>query len=998
MPTELDRCWPTAREELEDLIDTLIGGGGGGGLTSVSIVDTNSVDLGGNGTSGTPLQATVKVSPQAGNALSILSGINAGLYVPTSGGGGSGTINISDTSSIDLGGNGALATPLTATAKISSDVNNVVEIKSNGLFAALRLTDSYANLAFKEGAGTLAAGRWYLISDPKTIGGTLGVLLMVQAAANDRFSNQALMIHPSFPGTAWPTIYDFAADKLIEVKDHRGNIVQGAAGIADFLFHVLTYTLVTVRETSASTFVWSPIATITNTEFDNPASINLTGYSGVITDSYFGPGSTLTLSGGDGSPGGSPGPGDPGSPGLHVSGVLLKDTSDDRFVIRGANLEMYRDYFGGCGWASDGFYDERVVMIDKIVALGINFVRLNYTGTTLAGGGRLTKFLDVAEELASRGIYVMPSDHQFTGGSLSTASSSYAMMGSIIDGFVARGIIDYLVMNPWNEPGPGMTAATWKTAQQGVLSYLRTTKNFHGVVVLDGSSWATMLDTFTFGQVMTYDGTLNSGTPNVMFSHHLYPNITGLPASIWAAADEVPLLIGELGQENPGASSLDPSYVTSVITGFLGTGRPAGHNGLIAWILNWCDTNKMWEDWTNPSVAYSVSTPLNTYGQLWRDEYYSVLTLLYPTGGGGGSPGVPGTVPVFNRVDVIDAEILAVDFTGTLSNARITNGSILKLDDATGVFDSISVLEDSVIDLRGTTVNANWIHAVNLAEINILTKTAGLTKWILAENSAVITASSGTGNLQYLHVNNGLVNASGCAANIGAIEIDAGSLNINNITGSFSNVVINSSSVTGIGATGVNVYNNEFSAGGVINFDGAVDLVMYGNHIFAIATLDFSGGNDFNFINNQLHHASVAAKYGTISDCIVNSGGSIVGSSAASTVEITNCVVESNGVINAAAAVDGVIDACKVNTGATLDCNSATFTGFVHDCEISTGGKLSIINAAHTGQVYYLSIRAGRQVEAAASGSFEHRYGIHAGTGTYTYTVGATVGGVRDQD
>lgn len=313
------------------------------------------------------------------------------------------------------------------------------------------------------------------------------------------------------------------------------------------------------------------------------------------------------------------------TPGLKVQGVTLVDTAGSRFIVSGVNMEMYRDYANGCDWVTDGQYAVRGVMADRIKALGVNAVRLNYAYRFLAQGTNLAKFLDMAEELTKRGMYVMPTDHTYTGDTLVNASAAYPMMLKIIDGMRLRGLESYLIMNPYNEPGPDVSASQWVAAQKNVLINIRTAGNFKGVVVLDGTGWSTLLDVNVFKEVMVFDATLNGGTPNVAFSNHLYPNIRDLPAKIWSAAKDVPLVIGELGQENPGASPLDPAYVRNVISGALSTGIPAGHNGLFAWIWAWCDINGMLDDWTNPSVPYSAASPLTSHGTLWRDNYYSKL-------------------------------------------------------------------------------------------------------------------------------------------------------------------------------------------------------------------------------------------------------------------------------------------------------------------------------------------------------------------------------------
>ena len=315
--------------------------------------------------------------------------------------------------------------------------------------------------------------------------------------------------------------------------------------------------------------------------------------------------------------------------GLRVQGVTLVTNDGTRFIVAGANMEMYRDYDNGCGYVTDDTYAVRSAMADRIKSVGVNAVRLNYAYRFLNQSGKLSRFLDMAQELTKRGIYVMPSDHTYTGGVLTGASASYPMMKQIVEGMRARGLENYLIMNPYNEPGPDISTSQWVQAQKDVLTYLRNTAGFQGVVVMDGTGWATLLDVNAFQQVMSFDASLRGGTANVAFSMHLYPNIPSLPNQLWSAAKQVPLVIGELGQENPGASALDPNYVKTVIAGALNTGIPNGHNGLFAWIWAWCDSNSMLQE-NASGAAFTSSSALTSHGTLWQSNYYSKLSLTPP--------------------------------------------------------------------------------------------------------------------------------------------------------------------------------------------------------------------------------------------------------------------------------------------------------------------------------------------------------------------------------
>lgn len=72
----------------------------------------------------------------AGAGISISSTSDTIVITNTGGGGsGPGTVIVADTSSIDLAGDGS-SVPLTAIVKISADVDNAIEVRADGLYAA----------------------------------------------------------------------------------------------------------------------------------------------------------------------------------------------------------------------------------------------------------------------------------------------------------------------------------------------------------------------------------------------------------------------------------------------------------------------------------------------------------------------------------------------------------------------------------------------------------------------------------------------------------------------------------------------------------------------------------------------------------------------------------------------------------------------------------------------------------------------------------------------
>ncbi len=104
---------------------------GGGGVQSVAVTDTDSVDLAVSGTENLTISANVKISADAGNSAEIR---DDGVYVPTPAGGVS-SVSVTDTDSIDLTISGSDALTISADVKISPDAGNGIAIRGNGLFA-----------------------------------------------------------------------------------------------------------------------------------------------------------------------------------------------------------------------------------------------------------------------------------------------------------------------------------------------------------------------------------------------------------------------------------------------------------------------------------------------------------------------------------------------------------------------------------------------------------------------------------------------------------------------------------------------------------------------------------------------------------------------------------------------------------------------------------------------------------------------------------------------
>ena len=149
----------------------------------------------------------------------------------------------------------------------------------------------------------------------------------------------------------------------------------------------------------------------------------------------------------------------------------------------------------------------------------MNAVRLNYAW--LLGSQRQPDaLLDMAQELTKRGMYVMPSDHTYTGGQLISAASSYPIIQQIVEGMPGAWSRKLPDRESVHELGPDISVSAWVQAQKDVLTHLRNTVKFQGIVVPDGTGWATLLDVNAFQQVMAFDASLR-GTANVIFSTHI---------------------------------------------------------------------------------------------------------------------------------------------------------------------------------------------------------------------------------------------------------------------------------------------------------------------------------------------------------------------------------------------------------------------------------------------------------------------------------------------
>lgn len=322
-------------------------------------------------------------------------------------------------------------------------------------------------------------------------------------------------------------------------------------------------------------------------------------------------------------------------PKLTVSGTTVIKATGERFIFEGVNLEYFRDK--GCSYVTEKAILQKNQIVQKYKDIGINAVRFNYRSSWLGESTNADEFISTMQLFAQNGIYVMPSDHSYTGKDLAGfETTSFPLFKKIVEGARARGFEDYLIINPYNEPYGADSTSTWPNwlaSNKKTLDYLRRDLGFKGVVVLDTKGWASSFDIPSLKEMVTYDAGL-LGKANLVFSNHWYPNhdYTSRVKPTLDAANQVPVLIGELGRINPGSTGVVDSYPRDLVRNVVGTGINNGHNGIFPWMWAWCDANNMtaaWDDLVN----------LSSYGQMYVDEYFSKVN-------GGSAPTlVPSSTP-----------------------------------------------------------------------------------------------------------------------------------------------------------------------------------------------------------------------------------------------------------------------------------------------------------------------------------------------------------------
>jgi hypothetical protein len=317
-----------------------------------------------------------------------------------------------------------------------------------------------------------------------------------------------------------------------------------------------------------------------------------------------------TAGGATPTPAPTPTPG--GAP--YVSGNKMYHGNGTRLIIKGVNLECgrYNDpYYHN--WF-DGEYNNRVAIANLIDSNGFNAVRLNAGAAAYnAQTAHYTQLETLIELYASKGIYSMPTTHDYTS-AIPDVNALKSFYTNVINNARSAGYERWLIINPWNE-GSDYAMSTWVTKCKAMLDHLRTTCNFRGIVAFDTPAWAFAWDSASADQVINYDKALLGGASgNVVISNHWYPWTSGTAYTKSDNCSNYPMLVGELGRwvDEPQPNT---TFALDLIDHICSSDIPNGHNGIFLWMWRWSDWGSMTDngsgngtqlnsDWGIPSIQH----------------------------------------------------------------------------------------------------------------------------------------------------------------------------------------------------------------------------------------------------------------------------------------------------------------------------------------------------------------------------------------------------------
>jgi Cellulase (glycosyl hydrolase family 5) len=331
----------------------------------------------------------------------------------------------------------------------------------------------------------------------------------------------------------------------------------------------------------------------------------------------------------------------PAAPGVAVTQELVVDgnllrVDGRRWIARGVNL-----YVLPAGWpeATNATYRHRAAIFDRMVALGINSVRLNFWASAwereaegLTREVQVERLVEVVEAATDRGLRVLLTWHDFTddpSGFVTGYDAVFPMMRAVLQ--QPEIADDPLVhLEPFNEPGGDIGWDAWRPGMLATMTYLRAELGYRRTLFVDTPGWSSRFSPAEADEVLAHDAELRGGAPNVAFANHRYPgaNVTYEASGDRATHDaevlrhvgSYPIVGTEHGWDLDHGHGPRPQWLAELLDHLVTDRIPAGHNGAFAWVWSWHPNGL-----TRGVDSAAEITTLSEHGRLWQQRYWDRL-------------------------------------------------------------------------------------------------------------------------------------------------------------------------------------------------------------------------------------------------------------------------------------------------------------------------------------------------------------------------------------
>jgi len=136
--------------------------------------------------------------------------------------GGEIPFTVTDTNSVNLTVNATPSQDLSADVKISANANNIISIKSDGLFADIFFSVTTAQLNTLISGSGLEPGAMYEINDFVQGRIVAGAKVYVQATSTNQITSSCSVL-TTYDTKLWRGVYDISTNLLTELSDNQGN-------------------------------------------------------------------------------------------------------------------------------------------------------------------------------------------------------------------------------------------------------------------------------------------------------------------------------------------------------------------------------------------------------------------------------------------------------------------------------------------------------------------------------------------------------------------------------------------------------------------------------------------------------------------------------------------------------------------------------------------------------------------------------------------------------